>query len=92
MKTCFHSHFYAFFSFTFYAIFVFSHFYAIFHEFLWRATNKLSFTMLSSYIVFKPFKMAVQFYFSQFDGPNTFPPKFNRPLAPTLERYEYPYV
>ena len=40
-----------------------------------------SFTLLISYMVLNQFKMAVQFYsFPNFDGPNAFFPKFNRPL------------
>ena len=50
-----------------------------------------TFALLISYMVFNPFKMAVQFFwtassFPNFDGPNAFFPKFNRPLAPTSKR------
>ena len=31
-----------------------------------------SFTLLISYMVFNPFEMTVQFYFSEFDGLNAF--------------------
>ena len=41
-----------------------------FYEFLWWAIK----AALISYMFFNPFKIAVQFKFSQFDGPNAFFP------------------
>ena len=42
--------------------------------------------MLISFMIFNPFKMVVQFFlaafnFSNFDGPNSFFPKFNKSAA-----------
>ena len=59
----------------------------------WQIKQQIrySLTLLIYYIGFNPFKMVVQLFlkatnFPNFDGPNAFFPKFNRPLAPTLER------
>ena len=60
-------------------------FFMSFYAGQWKQQICYSFTLLISYMVFNPFKMVVQFYFSQFDGPNAYFPKFNRPLALTSE-------
>ena len=62
----------------------------------WYSEPELSMNMLQLYTAnflynFNPFKMAVQFFlaalnFSNFDGPNAFFPKFNKPMASTSER------